>query len=132
MYKPLLATFGKTHTCNERKGGPRPSFARRPGPFDSAQGKLRPGPTRKVIFLVPIIVAMVAIVGMSVAPVPVGGLLAPVGSGIFVRLAVIFREVSVPGAILVVVPVVIVLVLFVVDAILAVVVVLRRGCGDQG
>jgi hypothetical protein len=64
----------------------------------------------------PIVVVMIAIIGMSVAPVPVLRLLPLVRSGEFVRIPVVFHEVSIPGAVLVVVPVVIILVVFIVDA----------------
>jgi len=87
---------------------------------------------RRAIFLVAIVVVMVAIVGMSVAPVPVLRLFTLVGPREFVRVPVVFYEEPTPGAVLVVVPVVIVLVLFVVDAILPIVIVLRCGRSDHG
>ena len=66
--------------------------------------------------LVPIVVAVIAVVRMSMAPIPVLRLFLFPRPGIFVRLAVVFAEVLVPGSILVVIPVVIVPVTSVVDA----------------
>src|ERR1017187_6166205 len=96
------------------------------------------GPVRNVsdgtfgmTLLVLIVVAMISIIGMSMAPVPVLRLLLLFRLGIFVRIPVVFAEVLVPGAILVVVPVVIILVLSIVDADLNVGL-LRCGCCDHG
>src|ERR1700733_15217492 len=63
-----------------------------------------------------LVVVVVVMIGMSVAPVPVFRLLVLVRLRVFVSIPVVFCEVLIPGAILVVVPVVIILVLFVVDA----------------
>ena len=65
------------------------------------------------IFLV---VVVVVVIGMGMAPVPVLRLLVLVRLRVFVSVPVVFGEVLVPGAVLVVVPVVIVLVLTIVDA----------------
>lgn len=66
--------------------------------------------------LVVVGIAMISIIGMSMAPGPVLRLLLLVGLRVFMRIPVVFCEVLVPGAILVVVPVVIILVLLIVDA----------------
>jgi hypothetical protein len=95
-------------------------------------GMTNGGGRAAALVLVAVVVAMFAIVGVSVTPVPVLRLLALVGLGEFVRIPVVFGEIDAPGAVLVVVPIVIVLVLFVVDAILPVVIVLRCGHGHDG
>jgi len=79
---------------------------------------------------VPIVVVMISIIGMSVAPGPILRLFALVCLGEFVRIPVVFGEVVVPGAILVVVPVVIILVMTIVDADLNAGL-LRRGHGHD-
>ena len=76
-------------------------------------------------------ILMIAIVGMGVAPVPVLRLLPLIGLLIFVGVPVVFGKVLTPGAIFVVVPVVIILVLFIVDADLDAGL-LRSGCGHEG
>src|ERR1700685_3058141 len=63
-----------------------------------------------------LVVVVVVMIGMSVAPVPVFRLLVLVRLRVFVSIPVVFCEVLVPGAILVVVPVVIILVMTIVDA----------------
>jgi hypothetical protein len=55
-------------------------------------------------------------VGMAVAIIPVVRLFLPIGLSEFVRLLVIFRKVSSPGLVLVIIPVVVVLVISVVDS----------------
>lgn len=67
---------------------------------------------------------------MGVAPVPVFRLFLAVRLNIFVMISVVFDEELSPGAIFVVVPVVIVLVVPVIDANLNVGV-LRPGCGQD-
>ena len=74
---------------------------------------------------------MIAIVGMGVAPVPVLRLLPLIGLCVFVSVSVVFGEVLTPGAVFVVVPVVIILVLFIVDADLDADF-LRSGRGHEG
>ena len=61
-------------------------------------------------------VATLVFVRMSVAPLPVLRLLFLVGLGKFVGTSMVFREVLPPGAIFVVIPVVIVLVILIVNA----------------
>lgn len=70
-------------------------------------------------------------IGMGVTPVPVLRLLLLVRLRVFVRIPVIFDQELVPGAILVVVPVVIILVIFIVDPDLNASV-LRCGNGHDG
>jgi len=75
--------------------------------------------------------AMIGMIGMGVAPVPVLRLLLLVRLRVFVRIPVVLDEELAPGAILVVVPVVIILVVLIVDANLNVGV-LRCGHGHDG
>ncbi len=63
-----------------------------------------------------VIIPMISIVGMGMSPVPVLRLLASVGLRVFASIPVVFGKVLVPGAILVVVPVVIILVLSIIDS----------------
>ena len=59
---------------------------------------------------------MLVFVWMSVTPIPVSRLLLLVRFRVIVRILVIFRKVRAPGAIFVVVPVVIVLMVSIVDS----------------
>ena len=73
---------------------------------------------------------IVVLIGMGVAPVPILRLFFSVRLGVFVVISVVFDEKLSPGAILVVIPVVIVLVVSIVDANLNAGV-LRRGHGQN-
>src|SRR5580693_552787 len=59
--------------------------------------------------------AMIGMIGMGVTPVPVLRLLLLVCLCVFVRISVVLDQELAPGAILVVIPVVIILVVFIVD-----------------
>jgi hypothetical protein len=79
----------------------------------------------------PAMVSLLVFVWMSMAPIPVVRLLLPVRLREFARILVIFREVLPPGAIFVVIPVVIILVVSIIDANLNVGL-LRYGAGHNG